>query len=60
MGLNEENIICFMVGIQSQPKLLMKSIGILNTLIPQEHTFESFKDCRAWIIKEDIFDTNKV
>jgi len=60
MGLNEKNIICFMVGIQSQPKLLMKSIGILNTLIPQEHTFESFKDCRAWIIKEDVFDTNKV
>ena len=49
-----------MVGIQSQPKLLMKSIGILNTLIPQEHTFESFKDCRAWIIKEDIFDTAEV
>ena len=55
MELNEKNIVCFMVGIQSQPKLLMKSIGILNTLIPQEHTFESFKDCRSWIIKEDIF-----
>ena len=60
MELNEKNIVCFMVGIQSQPKLLMKSIGILNTLIPQEHTFESFKDCRAWIIKEDIFDTAEI
>ena len=60
MELNEKNIVCFMVGIQSQPKLLMKSIGILNTLIPQEHTFESFKDCRSWIIKEDIFDTAEV
>ena len=49
-----------MVGIQYQPKLLMKSIGILNNLIPQEHTFESFKDCRSWIIKEDIFDTSEV
>lgn len=60
MELNEKNIVCFMVGIQSQPKLLMKSIGILNTLIPQEHTFESFKDCRSWIIKEDVFDTAEV
>ena len=58
--LNEKNIICFMIGIQSQPKLLMKSIGILNNLIPQEHTFESFKDCRSWIIKENIFDTSEV
>ena len=60
MELNEKNIVCFMVGIQSQPKLLMKSIGILNTLIPQEHTFESFKDCRSYIIKEDVFDTAEV
>ena len=58
--LNEKKIACFMVGIQSQPKLLMKSIGILNTLIPQEHTFESFKDCRSYIIKEDVFDTAEV
>ena len=60
MELSEKNITSLMVGIQSQPKLLMKSIGILNKLVPEDHTFETFKGCRSWIIKEGVFDTKEV
>lgn len=54
MELNEKKILTLMVGVQSQPKYLMKSIGILGTLIPEEQTFENFDDCRKYIIlKQD-------
>ena len=41
-----------MVGIQSQPKYLMKMIGIIGELIPEERIFDRLADCREFIIDE--------
>jgi len=39
-----------MVGLQAQPKYLMKSILLTGKLIQEEHLFDSFKECKNWII----------
>ncbi len=39
------------VDIQTHPLYLMKSIDIIPDLIPEEHIFNSFKECTSWIIK---------
>jgi SulP family sulfate permease len=55
MELNQKQIFTLIVGVQSQPKYLMKSIGILGRLIPEEQTFENFNDCKEYIIlKQDV------
>jgi SulP family sulfate permease len=51
MDLSQQNILPLMVGIQSQPKYLMKSIGIVGQLIPEEHTFKNFKACKKYVIQ---------
>ena len=48
----EKDIEILMVGIQSQPKYLMKMIGIIGELIPEERIFDRFADCREFIIDE--------
>ena len=45
----EKEIEILMVGIQSQPKYLMKMIGIIGELIPEERIFDRFADCREYI-----------
>lgn len=52
LDLNEKEIEILIVGIQSQPKYLMKTIGILGELIPEERIFDRFADCKAFIIEE--------
>ena len=52
IDLNEKEIEILIVGIQSQPKYLMKTIGILGELIPEERIFDRFADCKAFIIEE--------
>lgn len=52
MDLINKEIEILMVGIQSQPKYLMKTIGIIGKLIPEERTFDRFTKCKAFIIKE--------
>jgi len=52
LDLNEKEIEILIVGIQSQPKYLMKTIGILGELIPKERIFDRFADCKAFIIEE--------
>lgn len=52
LDLNEKEIEILIVGLQSQPKYLMKTIGIIGKLIPEERTFDHFAACRAFIIDE--------
>jgi SulP family sulfate permease len=52
LDLNEKEIEILIVGMQSQPKYLMKTIGIIGKLIPEERTFDEFAACRAFIIEE--------
>jgi MFS superfamily sulfate permease-like transporter len=46
LDLYQKEIEILMVGIQSQPKYLMKMIGIIGELIPEERIFDRFADCR--------------
>jgi hypothetical protein len=41
-----------MVGIQSQPKYLMKTIGILGELIPEERVFDNISESKVFINEE--------
>ena len=52
LDLNKDNIIVLLAGIQSQPKLLMEKIGILEKLIPKDRVFESIDDSKSFIVKE--------
>ena len=50
MELSQSEIECYMVGVQAQPKYLMKSILLTGKLIPEEHLFDSFEECKNWIV----------
>ena len=52
LDLYQKEIEILMVGIQSQPKYLMKMIGIIGELIPEERIFDRLADCREFIIDE--------
>ena len=52
LDLYQKEIEILMVGIQSQPKYLMKMIGIIGELIPEERIFDRFANCREFIIEE--------
>ena len=46
-----------MLGIQSQPKYLMKMIEIIGELIPKERIFDRLADCKESIIDEQDKNT---
>ena len=52
MDLKQKNIEILFVGIQKQPKYLMKTIGIIGKLIPETHVFENFESCKKFVIEE--------
>ena len=52
LNLNKKNIKVLMVGIQSQPKYLMKTIGILGELIPEERVFDNISESKVFINEE--------
>ena len=51
LELEKKDVHTLIVDIQKQPLYLMKSIDIIPDLVPQEHIFEDFKECTAWILK---------
>jgi len=53
LDLNQQNIDTLIVGVQSQPKYLMKIIGIIGKLIPEEQIFENFEECRNYVIEKN-------
>ena len=59
MELSQRNIECLMVGLKSQPKYLMKSIRIIGKLISEEHLFETFDECKKWVVsQQDMTPSN--
>lgn len=50
LDLTEKEIKIFIVGLQSQPKYLMKTIGIIGKLIPEDRIFDRFSECKSFII----------
>lgn len=51
--LAQQDIQCLIVGIQSQPKYLMRSIGIIDNLVKEEYIFETFGECRDWVKQQN-------
>jgi hypothetical protein len=48
----EKELEILIVGAQSQPRYLMKTIGIIGKLIPEENIFERFTDCKSFVISK--------
>lgn len=51
LELEKNDVHVLIVDIQEYPLYLMKSIDIIPDLIPEEHIFDSFKECTTWILK---------
>jgi SulP family sulfate permease len=50
LDLINKDIEIIFIGLQEQPKYLMKTIGILGKLIPEEQVFEDFESCKKYVI----------
>jgi len=50
MDLIQKEIEILFVGLQRQPNYLMKTIGIIGKLIPEEQVFDDFKSCKKYVI----------
>lgn len=51
IDLEQQGIDVLLVGVQTQPKYLMKTIGIIGKLVEEEHLFENFADAKEWTLK---------
>ena len=49
IDLEHQGIEVLLIGVQEQPKYLMKVIGMIGELIEEEHLFENFSTARLWI-----------
>ena len=52
LDLDKKDIKIIMAGIQSQPMQLMKTMGILGELIPEERVFKSLSDSKSFLIDQ--------
>lgn len=53
IDLERQGIEVLLVGVQEQPKYLMKVIGMIGELIEEEHLFENFSAARLWINQQN-------
>ncbi|MCW5514844.1 SulP family inorganic anion transporter [Muriicola sp. Z0-33] len=53
--LRNNKVVVLFTGILDQPKYMMERIDIIPDLIPEDHIFENFKSCVAWV-KEHLRD----
>lgn len=53
--LREKDVTVLFVNVQDQPRYLMSRIDIIPDLVPEEHIFDSFRACTAWV-RENIKD----
>ena len=54
MDLNKKNVTPLLVGVQNQPKFLLKGVDIIPSIIEEERVFENFHDCSEWIKKKVV------
>ncbi|MEJ2112477.1 MAG: sodium-independent anion transporter, partial [Flavobacteriaceae bacterium] len=52
-ALKKQNIEVLFVDILNQPRYMMERIDIIPDFIPEEHIFNTFKECTKWI-KENV------
>lgn len=53
IDLESQGIEVLLVGVQEQPKYLMKVIGMIGELVEEEHLFENFSAARLWINQQN-------
>ncbi len=47
--LRKEHVAVLFTGLHGQPEDMIKSINLVPGLIPDEHCFDNFSDCTAWL-----------
>ncbi len=57
--LNKNNVTVLFVDLLRQPRYMMERIDIIPDFIPEEHIFETFKECVTWI-KQHVKDNKLV
>ncbi len=55
--LQKKNILVLFEDVLKQPRYMMERIDIIPDFIPEEHIFNSFDECLAWV-KENVGDKN--
>ena len=55
--LQGKNIEVLFVDLLNQPRYMMERIDIIPDFIPNEHIFDSFSECLAWV-KNNVKDKN--
>ncbi len=58
IDLYNKGVTPLIAGLKEQPDFLLRRIGIIGDLLPEENVFESFTDCVKWI-KANV-EKNKV
>ncbi|MFN2113138.1 MAG: SulP family inorganic anion transporter, partial [Anaerolineales bacterium] len=54
LDLTRRGVKVLLTGLQTQPSDMLKSIGAIPELVPQEQIFEDFNDSVRWLKKEDL------
>ncbi len=54
LDLTRRGVRVLLTGLQTQPSDMLKSIGAIPELVPQEQIFEDFKDSVKWLKQEDL------
>ena len=49
--LQDRGILVLMTIIQPQPMYMLKTLNVIPSVVPEEHTFKSFEDCTDFLSK---------
>lgn len=53
LSLTQEDKTVVLTGLQTQPADMLRRIGLIPNLVAEEQVFETFDECREWIMKDD-------
>ncbi len=53
LTLTQEEKKVVLTGLQTQPADMLRRIGLVPNLVPEDQVFETFDECRIWISEED-------
>ncbi|MGB3548392.1 MAG: SulP family inorganic anion transporter [Saprospiraceae bacterium] len=48
-NLQKQGIVVIFSGLQDQPKVMIRSLGLIPGRVAEEFVFDSFADCRKWL-----------
>ncbi len=50
IDLESKNVAVLFVGLKEQPDYMLRNIGLIPDLVPEDHVFTDFKECVEWVI----------